>query len=881
MKIINQKVNHIENPLGYSLKDLSFSWIVSESTGKYQQAAQVQIGLNNSFDELIYDSGRIDTICSLGYKPDIKLAPCTRYYWRVMVWAEDNDYGMSDTAWFETGKCGEPWKGKWITTPFDKDTHPIFHKLFDIPCNIKAARVYVTGLGLYEIEINGNKVGAEYLAPFYNDYHKWLQYQTYDITQMLCNGKNAVGVMLGNGWYKGRFGFIEQLHGLYGDQFGLLCEIDITLEDNTHIVIGSDESWLCYPSPILSSSIYDGEVYDERRKLADWSTAQCDTKEFVPSIPFEPVCGDITERLSPPVVITERLSPVELLLTPAGEKVIDFGQVITGWVEFKCNISKDQTIYIQFGELLQHDNFYNENLRSAKQEFTYISNGKPAIVRPHFTFYGFRYAKITGLDEIALKDFTACVIHSELEFTGEIKTSNSKVNRLIQNALWSQRGNFLDVPTDCPQRDERMGWTGDAQAFAATASFNMYTPAFYKKYLHDMLLEQKTLGGSVPYVVPDILERCMVLSGQPDTIQHGSCGWGDAAAVIPWTLYLFYGDKNLLRSQFENMTNWVDYIKSQDDTLSGGSRLWKTGFHFADWLALDNPDKSTSFGGTDCYYVASAYYYYSATLTGKAARVLGETQKAEYYETLAIEIKNAFQQEYFTPTGRIAVDTQTAMVMALYMDLVPIQFKDRLISDLKKKIENKNMHLDTGFIGTIFICKVLSDNGLQDYAYTLLLNEDYPSWLYEVNMCATTIWERWNSVLPNGLVSDTGMNSMNHYAYGSIVEWMYRYMCGINPVESEPGFKRARIKPQPGSKLDWAEAKYLSASGLYKSSWRKMGNEIIYNITIPFDAKAEFVLPEKSDKVIINGEVSSDLTDNLSIILPAGIYEIVTQGVML
>lgn len=877
MKIVNLRVNHLENPLGFSLEKPAFSWITTETDGSYQDAARLEIALDEEFKEIIHDSGRRADINSLAYQPDITLSPRTRYYWRVSIWADNGDHGISDIAWFETAKINEAWDAKWITSPFDKEIHPLLYKAFAVQGKIKKARIHATGLGVYELEINGTKVGDEYLAPYFNDYHKWLQYQTYDITELLCEGENAIGAKLGNGWYKGRFGFIDKLTELYGDQFGLLCELHITLEDGSYIVVASDESWLCHPSPILESSIYDGEVYDARKEIEDWSTIRCNTVDFVKAVEFEPVCGNLMERLSPPVVITQRLTPLTLLHTPAGELVIDFGQVLTGWVEFKCDIPLGERIYLQFGELLQNDNFYNENLRTAKQEYIYYSNGKPAVVRPHFTFYGFRYVKVTGLKEINLKDFEACVIHSGLDFTGKLKTSNAKVNRLIENALWSQRDNFLDVPTDCPQRDERMGWTGDAQVFAATASFNMYTPAFYKKYLYDMLLEQKTHNGSVPHVVPDILERCMVLSGNKDAIQHGSCAWGDAATVIPWTMYLFYGDKNLLRSQFENMTLWVDFIKEQD-VQSGGTRLWKTGFHFADWLALDNLDKSTSFGGTDCYYIASAYYYYSAYLTAKAARVLGEDKKAGYYEQLANEVKQAIQKEYFTSSGRIAVDTQTAMVLALYMDFVPEEHKARLVSDLKKKLEDNKIHLTTGFVGTYYLCQVLSEHGLQDYAYTLLLNEDFPSWLYEVNMGATTIWERWNSVLENGLVSDTGMNSMNHYAYGSIVEWMYRYMCGINPVDRAPGFKEVMIKPQFDARFEWAEAEYQSAAGTYKSSWRKTEQGVAYHITVPFDAKAHFVLSGKVAKATVNNETSNELCNNEAILLTAGDYEIIVEN---
>lgn len=874
MKITHLMTNHLINPLGFLIHEPTFSWITSETTGKYQKAARLMIALDDLFETIVHDSGISKEISSLGYTVNISLLPRTRYYWRVMVWAENGESAISEPAWFETGKEEQPFKAQWITSPFEKEVHPLMHKKFQVPGKVKAARAYVTGLGLYELEINGQKVGDEYLAPFYNDYEEWLQYQTYDITAYLQEGGNGIGAILGNGWYKGRFGFHQHLAELFGDRFAFLCELDITLEDDTHIYVTTDESWLCHPSAVLHSNIYDGEEYDANKEVVNWSGFLCDTKDFVNAQLISVPCGALTQRLSPPLRIIKRLAPLQLLHTPAGEKVIDFGQVMTGWIEFRCHLPKGNKMIIQFGELLQEDNFYNENLRTAKQEFIYTSDGKERSVRPRFTFYGFRYAKITGMDEIDLEDFTACVLHSDLEYVGKIKTSNEKVNRLFENALWSQMGNFVDVPTDCPQRDERMGWTGDAQVFAATASFNMYTPSFYHKFLYDMLLEQRVRGGAVPHVVPDVLQITLDLIGQGEDKQYGSCAWGDAATVIPWTMYLFYGDKTMLESQFENMTSWVDYIKSQDDIHNGGKRLWESGFHYADWLALDNPDKSSSFGGTDPYYVASAYYYYSAVLTGKAAKVLGKAEEAQYYNNLAEEVKKAIWKKYFID-GKLQEDTQTALVLALYMDFVPRELKASLALELKRKLEENQIHLNTGFVGTPYLCPVLSQNGLEDYAYTLLLNEDFPSWLYEVNMGATTIWERWNSVLPNGLVSDTGMNSMNHYAYGSIVEWMYRYMCGFNPIEEAPGFKKAILRPQVDSRFTWVEGEYLSAAGLYQCSWKREDENVIYNITIPFDAQAELILPGKANSATINSQTVKLTGQPIS--LEAGHYEVIVK----
>ncbi len=862
MKIRSLRANHLTNPMGYAMTAPTFTW-TAESSGKKQAFARVQISLDENFESILFDSGEQAGISSLGFTPEIDLSPRTRYFWRVEVAADNGDRAVSDPAWFETGKMNEPWQAEWIAAPFDKDVHPILSRTLNLNAKPLRARAYAVGLGVYELNVNGRKAGDEVLAPFYNDYSQWIQVQTYDITDLLREGENHLDAWLGNGWYKGRFGFVEGGGEVYGDQMKLIAELRLDMPDGETVVIGTDGKWTCRTSPVLESSIYDGEVYDARLE---------DSPASVPAEICDAPEGPLCDRLSPPLRKIRTVEAKKLLHTPAGEQVIDFGQLMTGWVEFDCDLPEGAKIFLEHGELLQHDNFYRDNLRSAKEHYTYISKGGPAHVRPHFTFYGFRFVKVTGIDDVDISKFVGHVIHSDLENTGHIETDNAKVNQLISNAYWGQIGNFLDVPTDCPQRDERMGWTGDAQVFAPTASFNMYTPAFYNKYLHDMLLEQRMLGGSVPHVVPDVINIINHrLNNTTFGGEHGSCAWADAAAMIPWTMYEFYGDKEMLARQYENMKLWVNWIKKQDDEQCGGRRLWQCGFHFADWLALDNPVQGSSFGGTDPYYVASAYYYYSTLTTARAAKVLGEEADAQKYFTLADEIKAAFRKEFFTETGRIAEPTQTAMLMALFMGLCPENAVERIKNDLKKRLKDRNFHLDTGFVGTYYICRTLTENGMADIAYTLLLNEDYPSWLYEVNMGATTVWERWNSVLPNGLVSDTGMNSMNHYAYGSVVEWMYRFMGGLNPVQDAPGFKKARISIVTDPRFGSVSAQYDSASGLYKTAWTRDEEKVSYHVEIPFDCEAEFV-PEAQGVWTLNGE-PVDFTNVL--ILGPGAHEFV------
>ena len=845
MKIERLKINHLTTPLGFRLDEPQLSWVVTESTGTKPVWARVEAAADASFANLLYDSGKRDDLNPLACPLPLTFAPRTRYFWRVTVCADDGDCGTA-SSWFETGKMDEPFAGQWIAAPFEKTVHPILRRTFTLDGAAEDARLYITGLGLYEAYLNGQPVTDEVLTPFYNDYNFWVQVQTYDVTGLLRAGENVLDVYLGNGWYKG-FGPNESDGSrteLYGDRMQMLAELRAVLPDGKSFCLASDESFRCHAGPVLESTIYDGEIYDAR--LADsgedgWAAA----------VSVDAPVGAAADRLSTPLRRHEAIKPVKLLHTPAGEQVLDFGQVITGWVEADVLLPAGAEMALDYGELLQHDNFYNENLRSAKAHFGFTSAGKPAHVRPHFTFYGFRFVRVTGIEAVNPDDFTAYVIHSDLERTGFLETSNAKVNRLIQNAWWGQRGNFVDVPTDCPQRDERLGWTGDAEVFAPTASFNMDTAAFYRKYLYDMALEQATLGGAVPFVVPDVLGQIHRHFGE-ENHDYGSCAWADAAVMIPWTLYRFYGDKSMLAEQFPQMMAWVDWVETQDETHFGGPRLWLRGFHFADWLALDNPVAGSCFGGTDCYYVASAYYYYSTYLTARAAEALGDQANAKKYDQRAEEIRAAFRKEFFTATGRIAEPTQTAMLLALSMNLAPDEARPRLVRDLRKKLEARNMHLDTGFVGTYHLMRTLSSVGLGACAYTLLLNEDYPSWLYEVNMGATTVWERWNSVLPDGLVSDTGMNSMNHYSYGAVVEWMYRCMCGLNAIE--PGFASARIAPMSDDRFDWVRAEYASASGTYRSDWQRENGVLTYTVEVPFGATAVFV-PESADaRLEINGK---------------------------
>jgi len=866
MRITRLQANHYEKPMGFDLTDLSLSWVAESEKAKHQKSARVRIATTPDMAEasIVHDSGvqEGDAINSLSYQPGIELQPRTRYYWNVEVAGDDGDQAVSETSWFETGKMEEKWQAQWITAQLPDDVHPYFRKGFELQIpmeEIASARVYASAAGIYELYLNGEKLSDEYLLPGSHAYEYWMQYQTFDVTEQIKSGANVLGAMVGKGWFSGRFA-LGNTDKLYGNRMALICELIVTAKDGSTQVIATDDTWQSHVNPVTKSSIYDGEYYDARLEEGDWCVAGAAlSADWVGVEGIDLNVGPLVERLSPLIQKQEHFAVQEVIVTPKKELIFDFSQNMTGWVEFEADLPEGTRVFLQYTEILQDGCFYNENLRSAKAEFEYIARGGKELVRPHFTFYGFRYIKVeitdaTGkelsLEEAGMKpeDFTAWVIHSTMQPTIQIETNDERVNRLVLNAIWGQKGNFLDVPTDCPQRDERMGWTGDAQIFCGTASFFADTAAFYQKYMRDTREEQIRLDGSVPYVVPN-----PKVGGTG--IGHGSCAWADVATVIPWTQYLYFGDKSMLAKQYDTMKDWVEYVKRTAEE-AGTGRLWQTGFHFADWLALDNyKDPESSMGGTDMYYIASAYFYYSTKLTADAAEMLGKTEDVVKYRRLQQEIKEAFQKEYFTPNGRIAEQTQTAHVVALFFDLLPEEHRARVAETLKTMIKENGMHLNTGFVGTPYLCRVLSEADANDYAYRLLMKDDYPSWLYEVKMGATTIWERWNSVMPDGHLSGTGMNSLNHYSYGSVVEWIMRDVCGLNPVLETPGFRKVVIKPQPDALLTKAEMIYDSPCGRYVSGWKLNAEEktIMVSVTVPFDCEAELYLPDGQKHILEAG----------------------------
>ena len=819
MKIYDMKVNHLTNPVGYRMDRTVFSWKVEEAAGTVQTAARIVVARDASMDKVEADTGFSEDTDSLGTPVVLSLKPRTRYYWTVTVRTNAGEEAKGEVQWFETGKRDEAWQAQWITCDNENPRHPVFEKKISPKKKVEKARLYICGLGLYEAMFCGKRIGNEYFTPYCNDYNEWVQYQTFDLTEVMQEeGKGTLSVFLGNGWYKGRFGFDgKDEGGFYGKEWKLLAELHLEYEDGETETIGTDPSWKVRRSRITFSNIYDGEHRDDT--LPDLPAEQA----VLTAAP----AGELTERMSIPVTEHERFTPAELIHTPAGEAVLDMGQEFTGIFELKVREPRGTQIHIQTGEILQNGNFYNGNLRTARSEYCFVTDGTETVLKPYFTFYGYRYVKIEGIPDLKKEDFTGIALYSDLEFTGELTTGHELINRLVSNVRWGMKGNFLDVPTDCPQRDERMGWTADTQVFVPTAAYLADTYAFYRKYLYDMKKEQAVRGGRVPDVVPAF------------AVEDCSSVWGDAACIIPWTLYRIYGDVSILEDQYESMKAWVDYIRSVD----GDDHRWRRQFHFGDWLALDNRFGAADavLGGTDEGFIADVYYAASAEMVAKA-EVLGKTEDAGEYSSLSHAQFDVVKAEYFSATGRCCIDTQTAHLLTLKYHLSSDEERSR--RNLRELFRKNKERLETGFVGTPLLGNVLTDNGFSDLVWRLVLNEEYPGWLHEVLLGATTVWERWNSVGDDGVISPTGMNSLNHYAYGSILEWLFRHGAGLDFDGETPGCRHAVMKPAMNWKVKSMSAVYDSPAGKYAFSWKILDEHHVKILAeVPFGCRADLILP--------------------------------------
>ena len=861
-KVTDVRCEYLANPVGIGTPHPRISWkLESDERNVRQSAYRIVVAEDPDFTRVLWDSGKVESDASIQIElKDIRCESRKRYFYRVKAWnqrGESSDW--SATAFWEMSLLapGE-WRADWISAPDGLMDHaeqcPMLRREFRVEGKVKSARIYATALGLYQLMLNGRKVGDSYFAPGWTSYNKRLQFQTYDVTDWLKEGENAIGALLGPGWYKGNLGW-QGRRNLYGDRLALLFQMHIELEDGTALTVVSDSQWKAAASPILMSEIYHGETYDARLEQPGWAESGFDDAGWKPVEIIDHSKEILVPQENVPVRAIHELKPVSILKTPKGELVIDMGQNMVGWIRFSVQGEAGEEVMLQHAEVLDKEgNFYTGNLRKAKQTVRYIlKGGGVETFEPHFTFQGFRYVKLSGFDEQTVRpdQFTGVVLHSDMERTGYFSCSDPLVNQLQHNIEWGLKGNFLDVPTDCPQRDERLGWTGDAQMFIRTASFLHNIAPFFTKWLRDLKADQLENGG-VPFVIPDVLGA----GGRDFPENHSSAAWGDAAVINPWTVYLVYGDKRLLEEQYDSMKAWVEYIRSQGDN----EYLWNTGFHFGDWLALDAKEDSYV-GATDRDFIATAFYAYSVSLLQKSAEVLGKKEDAAAYAQLHRNILQAFRDEFVTPSGRLAVGTQTAQVLALMFGLVDGKAKERAVQKLIELLKETDYHLATGFVGTPYLNHVLSNHGHNDAAYKLLFQKDYPSWLYQITKGATTIWEHWDGIKEDGSFWSDDMNSFNHYAYGSIGDWLYRVVAGIDLDESGPGYKRIRIRPQPGDGLDWAEGRLESMHGTIRSAWKKQADgKLVFEITVPVNTGAEILLPSTSGKANVT-EGGKALTD--------------------
>jgi alpha-L-rhamnosidase len=845
---IDLRVEYRTNPIDIFTAKPRFSWKIKTAKSGFEQGSySLEVAKDDGFVSPVWKSGKVNSaeshLVEFGGSP---LGSASRYFWRVKITDKEGEESpWSKTAFFETTLLSKSeWKASFISGEDGKSggssAGHLLRKEFSLQGRVKSARLYASAKGIYVAYVNGKKAGDEVLAPGWTEYKSRLLFQTYDVTSSLVKGANAIGFMVGPGWYKGDLAGWLGKRNVFGKQTAIIAQLRIVYEDGKVETICSDKSWKRGRSPVTYSELYNGETYDARLEQDGWNKGGFNDKKWQSVYIESANTGILKPRDGLPVKEQERFKPLTIFKTPKGDTVIDFGQNISGWVRFKVKGKAGSKVKIRHAETLDADgNFYTANLRRAKQIIEYTLKGKgEETYSPFSTFQGFRYIAIDKWPGKINKDnFEAWVIYSDMRQAGKFKCSYRKLNQFINNVRWSMKDNFVDVPTDCPQRDERLGWTGDAHIFLRSASYLMETAPFFRKWLRDVAVSQLP-DGQVPYVVPDVLKG---LSEADDkfTQDAGGSAWADVAVGAPWILYTYFGDKRILEEQYPSMKKWVDYIHK----VAEGGTLFNTGFQFGDWVALDAKEGSY-FGATPNDLCGTAFYAYSADILAKAAALLGKNDDAEKYAKLRKDIEAAYHKEFFTPNGRLAARTQTAHILSLAFGLTPPAYKQRTINALVDLIAGQKNHLDTGFMGTPYACHALADNGRLDLAYELLLKEDFPSWLYQVTKGATTVWEHWDGIKPDGTMWSPDMNSLNHYAYGAVSDFVFCRVGGLDTDHSKTGFKRIILKPMPGPKeISWAETDYESPYGLITIRWEIKAGNMTVAVTVPPNTTAELTLP--------------------------------------
>jgi alpha-L-rhamnosidase len=841
---LHVRVEHHRDALGIGVNRPRLSWIVETETQGWHQAAY-EIEAYDPDGKLRRQTGWVESDRSVLVDwPFESLSSRERVTVRARAWGRDGAASdWSEPVSIEMGLLHpEDWSARFVGPDWYEDLSqpqpaPLLRREFDVRSGVQMARLYVTALGVYEAQLNGTVIGDHVMAPGWTSYKHRLRYQTFDVTDSLHEGRNALGALLGDGWFRGRLSFGGGRRNIYGDRLALLAQLEITYNDGTLERVGTDETWRAATGPILASDIYDGEIYDARLERRGWSGANYDDRDWTPVRLIDWDLAALVAPTGPAVRRIDSIAPVSIITSPSGCTLLDFGQNLVGRLHLSLQGPAGHTVTLRHAEVLENGELGTRPLRTAKATDQYTLRGEGIETwEPRFTFHGFQYVQVENWPgELRLDDIRAVVCHSDMERTGWFECSDPLINRLHENVVWSMRGNFFDIPTDCPQRDERLGWTGDLQIFSPAASFLFDTSGFLASWLQDLAAEQRAVGGIVPAVVPNTIKGPLL----------GAAAWGDAAVIVPWVLYQRYGDRAILASQFDSMRAWVDWIAD----IAGEEYLWDEGFQFGDWLDPAAPPERPGEARTDRYLVATAYFARSAELLGLSARVLGLSTEEVHYLSLATKIREAFAKEYVTPAGRMLSDTQTAYTLAIEFGLLPDPQQRRHAAErLVELVRSNGYHIGTGFVGTPLICDALCNTGNDATAYRLLLQRECPSWLYPVTMGATTIWERWDSMLPNGSINPGEMTSFNHYALGAVADWLHRRVGGIAPAD--PGYRKIAIQPRPGGGLGQASARHLTPYGIAECAWAVQDGKIEVKVVIPPNVTASVTLPGKDGQPI-------------------------------
>ena len=824
--IYDLRINHQKNPFAIGIEDNNFSFL-SKEKGPFK--ALLYIG------DRVVQAKHVELSESHSFTFSKPLKYNKKYRYVVQGSNSRNEIEFETTI-----KLDSPF----IKPKNRKIFSPIFCKNFTLDeQNIFEARLYITGLGLYQAFINNKKVGNAYLTPGFNDYDYYLRYQAYNISDLL-KSENSLEVHMGDGWYKGRIGLQRDAKqdDLWGNQYKLCAHIIIKLNNGNEIHYETDETWNVKRSKEIANNIYDGEFVDYTQAEYGYEGVIISKEKY-----------NLIPDFGAMIVQKDILYP-ELYISPQNEKILDFKQNMVGFVRFKGFLKYGETIHMSHGEILQNNSFFNINLRSAKQELKFIGDGEKRIYEPKFTYFGFRYVLVKGLDNVNPKDFEGIVIYTDLEKTINCTTDNPKINKLMQNAYWGQRGNFLDVPTDCPQRDERLGWTGDTQVFSNTACYNMDSYIFYKKFMSDLRGDQLLYyDGNIPAFSPSLKNQA----------GPGGAVWSDVGTILPWNIYLNYGDINLLKKYYQMMKDYVNVLIKKDID-QGRYNLILEGFTYGDWLALDTDDQFNNFGATDNGFIMSVYYYHSVDLLTIVAKKLKKIWDYFKYSRIKKKIYDAILKEFFEENGKLKLDTQTSYVLCLFYKIY--KNKEIIINSFKERLYLDSYHIKTGFTGTPLILLTLFDNDMDEYAYRILYNEDFPGWLYAINLGATTIWERWNSLLEDGTVGGNTMNSFNHYAYGSVCESIYSRIAGLRNLS--PGWKKVKIKPQVNYRIKSMDFSYDSISGKYEIKWNITKYKFNMDIIIPYGCRALVELPDGQSFYVNDGKFNFNCKIDKKILAP-------------